>query len=321
MCVKKGPPSIWLTINPADTQDPIAQLFCGQFLARDHHPSGAAIAADPYAAALFFHVIIYAVLENLLGIKGYTPTHPLQRHKGILGNVKAYIGTVEAQGRGTLHLHMLLWLSGSLTMSKMDSRLQHDDFRNKIQQYIDTNIHADLACAKGCDVLSVGREPNPAFSRPIHPQQPNYEAESKDFEDRVARTVQVHQCGQACMKLRNSQMVCKCKAPFKLADEAWINDRGDWGPRRTYPYLNNWNPSILQCVHANHNIKLITNGKDTKDIAWYVSDYSTKGTKKSSNISTLLAKMFIYHRQDSEQNSELTRINKRLIQQCGKTSS
>ena len=116
-------------------------------------------------------------------------------------------------------------------------------------------------------------------------------------------------------------MVCKCNTPFKLADEVWVNDHGDWGPRRTYVYLNNCNPSILQCVHANHDIKLITNGKDMKDIVWYVSNYSMKGMKKLSNISTLLAKMFIYHRQDSEQNSELTRINKWLIQQCGNTSS
>lgn len=104
MCVKKGPPSIWLTINPVDTQDPIVQLFCGQdidldnFLACNHCPSGVAITADPYAAAFFFCVIIYAVLENVLGIKGYTPTHPLLCHKGIIGNVEAYIGTVEAQG-------------------------------------------------------------------------------------------------------------------------------------------------------------------------------------------------------------------------------
>ena len=175
MCVKKGPPSIWLTINPADTQDPIAQLFCGQeidldnFFARDHRPSGSAIAADPYAAALFFRVIIHAVLENLLGIKGYSHAHPVQRRKGVLGNVEAYIGTVEAQGRGTLHLHMLLWLSGSLTTSEMHKRLQEKEFRNKIRQYIDTNIHADLTCAKGLDVLSIQREPNPAFSRPIDP--------------------------------------------------------------------------------------------------------------------------------------------------------
>ena len=327
MCVKKGPPSIWLTINPADTQDPIAQLFCGQdidlddFLARDHHPSGAAIAADPYAAALFFRTIIYAVLENLLGIHGYSRAHPVTRQKGILGNVEAYIGTVEAQGRGTLHLHMLLWLSGSLTTSEMHKRLQEDEFRSKIQHYIATNIHADISCAKGFDVLSVQKEPNPAFSRPIDPRQPNYEAKSKEFEDRVARTVQVHQCGQACMKIRKSRMVCKRNAPFKLAEEAWVNERGEWGPKRTYAYLNNWCPSILQCIRANHDIKLITNGEETKDIAWYVSNYSTKGTKISSNTSALLAKTFIYHRRDSEQNSELTRINKRLIQQCGNTLS
>jgi hypothetical protein len=27
MCLKKSPPSIWLTVNPANTQDPIAQVF------------------------------------------------------------------------------------------------------------------------------------------------------------------------------------------------------------------------------------------------------------------------------------------------------
>lgn len=53
--------------------------------------------------------------------------------------------------------------------SEMDSQLQDDKFRNKIWQYIDTNIHADIACVKGCDMLSVQREPNPAFLRPIHP--------------------------------------------------------------------------------------------------------------------------------------------------------
>ena len=33
---------------------------------------------------------------------------------GILGLVKAYYGCVEAQGRGTLHCHMMIWLEGGL---------------------------------------------------------------------------------------------------------------------------------------------------------------------------------------------------------------
>ena len=36
MCMMKNPPSIWLTINLADTQDPIAQVLCGQEIDLDH---------------------------------------------------------------------------------------------------------------------------------------------------------------------------------------------------------------------------------------------------------------------------------------------
>jgi hypothetical protein len=125
MCIKKNPPSIWLTIKLSDTQDLIAQVLCGEhidldnFCTHDHHPSAAAIAGNPYAASSFFCLIINAVLESLLGIKASSHGHPIEREKGILGRVEAYIGTVEAQGWGTLHLHMLLRLSGSLTAPQM----------------------------------------------------------------------------------------------------------------------------------------------------------------------------------------------------------
>lgn len=59
-----------------------------------------------------------------MGIQGYSQAHPVLQKKGILGNAEAYIGTIEAQGRGTLHLHMLLWLSGSPTTAQMQEWLQ-----------------------------------------------------------------------------------------------------------------------------------------------------------------------------------------------------
>ncbi|KAF8257143.1 hypothetical protein EI94DRAFT_1433988, partial [Lactarius quietus] len=106
MCMMKNPPSIWLTINLADTQDPIAQVLCGQEIDLDHfakydeRPSEIAITSDPYTSASFFHFIINAILQELLGIKGSKRGQPIQREKGILGTIEAYIGTVEAQGRG-----------------------------------------------------------------------------------------------------------------------------------------------------------------------------------------------------------------------------
>ena len=76
MCMMKGPPSIWLTINLADTQDPIVQVLSGQdidlnhFVKLDDRPSDVAIASDPYASASFFHLMVNAILECLLGIQG-----------------------------------------------------------------------------------------------------------------------------------------------------------------------------------------------------------------------------------------------------------
>ena len=77
MCMMKNPPSIWLTINLADTQDPIAQVLSGQEIDLDHFAkldewlSEATITLDPYAFASFFHFMINAILWELLGIRGY----------------------------------------------------------------------------------------------------------------------------------------------------------------------------------------------------------------------------------------------------------
>ena len=77
--VRCGPPSLWITINPSDTNDPIAQVIAGSsidldnFVATDSPPSNtrsAIIAADPYAASEFFHFIINAVLEELFWYQG-----------------------------------------------------------------------------------------------------------------------------------------------------------------------------------------------------------------------------------------------------------
>jgi hypothetical protein len=101
------------------------------------------IANDPYAAANFFHFIIHAIIEELMGI-----TAPKSRkgsiscHEGIFGTVEEYVGTVEAQGRGTLHLHMLVWLQGAPTASVMKNRLQSQEFRMWVANYIGSNIHA-----------------------------------------------------------------------------------------------------------------------------------------------------------------------------------
>ncbi|KAG1875357.1 hypothetical protein C8R48DRAFT_745923 [Suillus tomentosus] len=91
MTILKSPPSLWITINPADIHDPIAQVFAGEEINLDnfdcnvgpdasHHAT--TIARDPYAGANFFHFAPFGFLVKV----------------GIFGTVEGYIGTVEAQG-------------------------------------------------------------------------------------------------------------------------------------------------------------------------------------------------------------------------------
>lgn len=177
----KNPPSIWLTINPADTQDPIAQVLCGQEIDLDHfakfdeRPLDTAITADPYASASFFHFIINAILEQLLGIKGARHGQLIQREKGILGMIEAYTGTVEAQGRGTLHLHIVLWLQGAVPSDRMKELLLTEEFRMRVKSFILANICADLPDMHGTSVLTIPHESHVSFSHPVDPRLPQYE--------------------------------------------------------------------------------------------------------------------------------------------------
>ncbi|KAH9014840.1 hypothetical protein EDB85DRAFT_2212844 [Lactarius pseudohatsudake] len=229
------------------------------------------------------------------GIEGYAHNRTIQRKTGILGEVSAFIGTVEAQGRGTLHLHMILWLTGSVPLQEMKARLSTEDFREKVRQFISANIRADLRDVHGTAVLSLPRQRDVAYSRPIDPRLPDYPQRRDEAETRIARTVQVHQCGQSCIKVINSCVVCKRCAPFPLSSHDWIDADGKWGPKRTYGYFNNWCPVILQSIHANHDIKLLTNGVETKDIAWYITHYVAKKQNATSNSSALLAKSLVFH--------------------------
>ncbi|KAF7315758.1 ATP-dependent DNA helicase [Mycena indigotica] len=179
MTLKFNPPSIWMTINLSDTGDPIAQVLAGQeinlddFVARSG-PNATTrdgiIGADPFAAAEYFHLVIRLLLREMLGIK-VGERGAITRNPGVLGEVNAYIGTVEAQGRGSLHLHLLLWLHGAPTATKMQEALQSDEFRSRVKLFIKHNIRADVPGGPFPPQMRKRLTRSVAFSRPIDPRK------------------------------------------------------------------------------------------------------------------------------------------------------
>lgn len=136
----QGLPSIFLTLNPADVHSPVALYFAGVKLDLDNikpellvdtYKRAEIIASHPVATAKFFHVLITSILDTM--ITG-----------GVLGPIKAYFGTVESQGRGSLHLHMLIWIDHDLKPANMKEKIQNRDFCEKLIAYLEDIIKEDL---------------------------------------------------------------------------------------------------------------------------------------------------------------------------------
>ncbi|EPQ56048.1 hypothetical protein GLOTRDRAFT_105859 [Gloeophyllum trabeum ATCC 11539] len=103
--LSKGAPSWFITFAPADVQHPIClyyantgETFKPDILPKDEQAN--LIANNPVASARFFDMMVKLSIKHVLGVNS--------DHDGLYGKTAAYYGTVEQQGRLTLHLHLLL---------------------------------------------------------------------------------------------------------------------------------------------------------------------------------------------------------------------
>jgi hypothetical protein len=88
------------------------------------------IANNPVASARFFHFMMQNFIKHVLGVN--------TDHSGIYGDTAAYYGTVEQQGRLTLHMHMLLWIRGALTPQEICDHIMNpnSEFQRQMVQYL-----------------------------------------------------------------------------------------------------------------------------------------------------------------------------------------
>ena len=324
-CLWLRPPSIWMTINPMDYEDPIVQIFAGENIDMDSFmnlmgpsPSSRAknMADDPYASASFFNFIIRTMLETLFGFTSSKRQNESQL--GVLGYVNGYFGVIEAQGRGSLHVHMLIWLKNAPNSDEMLELLTQSHFRDKIATFIDHNIQTHLDGFNEEYVNETKREPHISYSRPPDPQNENWKEEVDIVERKLARAHQVHVCKTlTCLqKNKDGNMVCKRHAPWPLVERTIVHATGILDLHRTYQFLNGYSPAILVCLRCNNDIKMVIYGKDTKTIGGYLTNYQNKDPSKSYNLSALLCSALTYHQNHSLHLESLREQNRLLIYRC-----
>src|SRR5271156_5575130 len=141
MISQLGAPSWFITLSPADSRHPICLYYADKNIEfrpnlRSANERNMLVAQNPVAAARFFDMMIRMFIKHVLGIG--------VEHSGLYGNTAGYYGTVEQQGRLTLHLHKVLWIKNALSPQEIRDKIMNgnDTFQQNLIQYLE-------GCQKG----------------------------------------------------------------------------------------------------------------------------------------------------------------------------
>ena len=133
----KGAPSWFITFSPVDNNHPLCLYYADNKLefslkSRSADERLRLISQNPVAAARFFHYMSMSFIKHVLGVDGDGP--------GLYGETDAYYGTVEQQGRLTLHMHMLIWIKGALSPQEIREKMldTDGDFQRDMISYLES---------------------------------------------------------------------------------------------------------------------------------------------------------------------------------------
>ncbi|CAM4964548.1 unnamed protein product [Rotaria socialis] len=308
----QGLPSIFMTINPADIHSRVALYFAGVDLDLDTilpekipstYERAQIIASHRVATARFFNVLISSILKCMV-------------EKGVLGPIKAYFGTVENQGRGSLHLHILMWLDHDLTPSQLKESVKNEEFRNGLLGYLEDIIKQDLSnfdfdtsetdvperqhthiiSNNECAISTT--ESNTSKLIPLimptpKPSMPNFALHFKNDIVQLVNSNNIHKHTITCYKYskKYENPTCRMRMPRRIENVSSINiESGEIKLKRLHETINNFNEYIISACRSNMDIKYIFSGSDAKALVYYITDYVTKSNLSFHDTFSLVLK-------------------------------
>lgn len=304
----KGAPVFFVTFAPADFKNPLCLVYCGENidlsdrlpLLRNSNDRLRAIANNPVGAARFFDKVVQLFVDCILRVGDSRP--------GLFGSTDAYYGTVEAQGRLTLHLHTLVWIKGSPPPQVIRDRLlAESDFETRLLHWLSECVTGDFLGSTGSELASkledkfVQRMPSgemkiarrmrasvrdPATTLPLCPPVPSDAKALQDwYAAFVADTDELVFCsnrhdpshGKGCWRVKGQY--CRARFPRPLLSTTDIDkESGAIRFAKSEPWLNTYNPVLSQCIRANTDVACILSGTQIKAILAYITDYITKSS-------------------------------------------
>lgn len=155
MCNHFGLPQLFFTFSPNDVgsatlwyyagavdRDIFSSFNVGHLLSKSDRFR--TLARDPVAGARYFRRLAHVVVEVLIGWNELCGRPRAQG--GAFGTCKGFYGAIEAQARGSPHIHMLIWLYGHAPSAQEFVKMVRDDeqFRKRWWAWAEDLVHADL---------------------------------------------------------------------------------------------------------------------------------------------------------------------------------
>jgi hypothetical protein len=273
LIVRYGQPSIWFTVNPGDSSNPLVCRVAGveipvTLAASDKTLLRQKVASeDPVSVATFFNLITRGFIDGIL--------QPKAQASGGFGRAETYYAVTETNGRGMLHLHGMIWLVGNIGIHNIrDTVKEQPRLAESVMKYISYVSRQDI----NLDV----RLPNNARSIYEHQFNWNFDIESfkAEFETMahsVAKKLNMHNRHTAtCYKYRSGRQACRFGFPKALVSTNHINEAGDMILKRTNEHINYWNALIAVSLRCNHDVKFLQAKAQSLALVYYTTNYATK---------------------------------------------
>ena len=318
-----GAPFWYITLSPADIKHPICiyhagtnENFSPHILPYDERLH--LICNNPVAGARFFHYLITIFIQDVLGYG--------QQESGLFGPINAFYGTVEQQGRLTLHLHMLLWLTGNLTPQNMRVQLldPSSNFQQKLVAWIEScqigefitgtmqEVRDTISQSSTAECYNNPTEILPKAPPPLCPllcqtcdlclQTKNWQAEYSHIIDDIILKSNVHNCNigssQSTFKRckDNASGTCKARFPRATYDCTEVDpETGALNLKKKEAWINSISPAMTYLFRCNTDVTCMWSGTALKAVIIYISDYITKTGLKTHVMFDTIKGIFENH--------------------------
>jgi hypothetical protein len=327
----RGAPFWYITISPADVKHPLCIYFADknekfEVKILPYDECMRLICRNPVAGARFFDFMVKLFISEILGID--------VKEAGLYGVAKAYYGTVEQQGRLTLHLHMLIWLLGNLTPQEMRERIldKNSGWQKRLIAWFESCHYGEfmtgtqeeiLANVAECSKQESYMDPTETLAQPPPPLCDSNHTQKKTciecddlnkwwshFENEVDDLVSksnIHNCERGTNKdgsvskryvscKDNKYGKCKARFPRSIFECTEVDpETGALNIKKLEAWINFFTPVLTYVMRCNTDVTCLWSGTALKAVIIYVSDYITKTGLKTHIVFDAIRSVFDKH--------------------------